>query len=440
MPTQVELERTLPHDLDAERAVLGAVLIHNGLLPQVVGAVGGVDFFRDAHRRIFESIVALDALGTPADMMTLRAELGRRGDLDEVGGPAYVAALIDGVPHASNVAHYAAIVREKARLRDLVYLANALATAAYKADERPSTLVERTVQRLSALSVGGRSGPTLVDDVVSAYLAGLDREGGLALPSGFVDVDALTGGFRLRDLTIVAARPSVGKSSLALGAANHIARAGHAVAYFSPEMSHEALAARLLAWRSGVPSDVLERRDATTEQWGATSAAMGDFVGVPLYLDDGSRSIVEVVAWCRRLKQQHDIKVVFIDYLQLLVLPHAGRSRQEDVALISATLKQQIAKDLDVAVVALSQLSRASDDRRDKRPHLSDLRESGALEQDADVAILLFREEMHRPKPENAGIAEAIVAKQRNGPTGVVRLAFLQRLARFDNLAQEYGS
>lgn len=429
-------DRTLPHNLDAERAVLGAVMLQNDALTVAVGAVAAADFFRAGHRAVFEGMVALAGAGSAIDLVTLRDRLAVTGDLDSAGGPVYLAALVDGVPRSSNVLHYAGLVREKARLRDLIACAARTLAAAYEAEETPAAIVAQSLAALSAVAVTGVDAPVTAEDAVFGYMAGVGQAAARAYATGYADVDALIDGFRSAELTVVAARPSVGKSAFALGAAAHIARQGVGVAYFSPDQSVHGLAARLLAAQARVPNTAFERGTASPAQYGAIGSAAGTFAGLPLWIDGASRTVGDFLAWCRRLKQEHDIQCVVVDFLQKLRPDRRGRSREEEVAGISADLKA-LGVALSVAVVALSQLGRSPDDRRDKRPHLSDLRESGAIEQDADCVILLHREEMHAPRPENAGIAEAIVAKQRNGPTGVVRLCFNAQLALFDNLAPE---
>jgi replicative DNA helicase len=428
-------ERTLPHSIDAERAVLAAILLHSESFSSAAVIIKPNDYFRDAHRRVFEHMTRLFEQNIPIDFLTLKESLTRTDELDEVGGPAYIASLTDGMSQSSNVKHYAEIVLEKSRLRSLIYAANKLMLAAYEAEEKASELLSDALKDFSTSIASSSKGPVRIDAAVNSYVDALDNNAlAQPIPTGLIDVDSIIGGFRPGDLTIIAARPSVGKTSFAMSVSDHIARDGFAVLYCSlRDESQDSMTARALSLRARVSTQSIERKTATQEEWARFGEVLTEF-DIPLFVDDSSRSIIELLAWIRRLKMEHDLQVVVLDYIQLLTPDTKGRSREEDVSEVSKTLKE-LARELQIAVVALSQLKRASDDRRDKRPHLSDLRESGALEQDADAALLLFREEMHNPKPENSGVAECIIAKQRRGATGVAKLAFDKTTSSFRNLA-----
>lgn len=425
-----------PHDLDAERAVLGAALLAAEAFDVAASVVRAEDFYRDAHRRIFQSMADLRAQGGALDFIVLRDRLRSRGVLDEVGGPAYLASLTDGLPVGSHVEAHAGIVREKARLRALVAAAGRLMTAATACEEPASRIAEALSHELSACV--GAAGPGLVTELgaIQQYVSAIASESGLSVLTGYLDLDALIGGFHGGDLVIVAARPSVGKSSFALGLALHLATNGKPALFCSLEMSVKALASRLLAWRSGVPSARLERGTATTEEYARMSDVYQQESGPPLYIEAHARTVTEIAAWAQRVRRESGLGCIIVDYLQLL---SPGRRRDSDESEIAEAVKdlKRLSVDLDVPVVALSQLNRAPETRRDKRPHVSDLRGSGVIEQACDIALLLFREEMYRPKPENAGIAEVIVGKNRNGPVGVVRLLFRKELAQFLNLEME---
>lgn len=424
-----------PHSLEAERAVLGAVLISTKTWPIVSSSVSDRDFFRDAHRRIFLAMRRLAERAVALDLLTLADELRSVGDIDECGGPAYLASLTDGVPTSTNVEHYAAIVKEKARLRSLVEIGSSLLVDAYDGSRRASTIADEIFGRLSSASTARADGAVLARTAVERYVSDVVQGESIRLPSGLTDLDALIGGFRAQDLVIIAARPSVGKTSFALGLADRMSQANVVVPFFSLEMSRHALASQLLASRSRVESGRFERGLAAPDEYDKISATVASLSDAPLFLETTARTLTEIDGWCRRIRDERgSIGCAVIDYLQLLSPPERLDSRQEQVAAISRGLKR-LAKDLNIVVIALSQLGRAPEARRDKRPHLSDLRESGALEQDADLALLLFREEMHAPSPEVEGIAEVIVAKHRSGPTGVVRVVFIKKLAAFDNLA-----
>jgi replicative DNA helicase len=431
-------ERTLPHNLEAERSVLGAVLLHPEALAVAVshGLVGAA-YFRDAHRRIFEAMQALAARDVTIDLVTLKEELGRKSELEEVGGPAYISALVDGVPRSANVEHYTELLLEKQRLRQTIAAANKVLARAYDGEATSAAIIESGVDALMLVAPATRHEPVPIGTAVSDYILSLDQAETVGVvPTGFTDLDEiLGGGLHRQELTVLAARPSVGKSALALQMATASARIGSPAVLFSIEMSTRSLAARATAGEARIDLSRLAGRFLGERDWGKLSQAAGHFMEVPLVLDDTSTSLLEIVAWCRRLKQREcGLVTVFIDYLQMLS-PGQERTREQEVASISRTAKR-LAKEENLAVVGLSQLSRAPEARSDKRPHLSDLRESGALEQDADVALLLFRADMYEnAREDDKGVAEVIVAKQRNGPTGTVKLVYIREFTRFENLA-----
>jgi replicative DNA helicase len=428
-------ELVAPHNLEAERAVLGAVLVHGPARHVAFAHVQPADFFRDAHRKVFAAMLVLSERGVEPDLITVKEELGTRGLLEDVGGPAYMASLADGVPRSANVEYYAGIVREKSRLRAAILHGTALAHDAYAERQPAVDLVADMAKRLAADIGTSPERPATAAEAAREYTTELDV-GTALLHTGYIDVDNLTGGIGLGDLTVVAARPSVGKTTATLGIAKNIATTGRTVAYFTLEMKRSKMAARLMAWEARVQTTALERGLATEDDYARIAEAQAALEGLPLFFDEHSRTLLEVEAWCRRLRDETgDLAAVFVDYLQLLVPAELkGSSRQEQVAGLSRGLKR-LGKDLKVSVVALSQLSRAPEARTDKRPQLADLRESGALEQDADVAMLLYRPEMHKKTDENKGIAELIVAKNRTGPVGVTRLYFDADFAQFRDLA-----
>lgn len=426
-------ERVLPHNLEAERAALGAAMISEPGLRTILAMLLPGDFFRKAHRDIVVAMQELTEASVTIDAITLIDRLRSTGKLEDVGGPAYVASLMDGVPHSTNAEHYAAIVKEHARLRGIIDASNDMTASAY-ASMSAAAVVSFGVDRLMKQVGSPAQRPVDIAQAAVEYTQALDA-GTALLPTGYIDLDGLVGGLPIGGLTVIAARPSVGKTTMSLGIADRVAQRGRGAVYFSLEMRRAELGARIVSWRSRVPTTNLERGVASDADYANVVEAQANLVGLPLYVDESSTTLVEIDAWCRRLRDQFgDIACVFVDYLQLLMTTSRQASRQEEVASISRGLKR-MAKELHVAVVALSQLSRAPEARSDKRPHLSDLRESGALEQDADLAILLFRPEMHKRTDDNEGIAECIVAKNRTGPVGVTRLCFMESLAQFDNLA-----
>jgi replicative DNA helicase len=441
------MDRTLPHNLEAEKCVLGAILINNHAFNQAAEVIDSTDFFRDAHRRIFDKIVALTDRREPVDLVTLKDELARSNELDEVGGPAYISSLTDGVPRSANVEYYAKIVKERSTLRRLIQSANDVLTKAYDAEEDADDLLdeaERSIFQIAEHRL--RAGFVHVGELVASgyqLIEQLQQHRGLVtgVPSGFVDLDALTSGFQKSDLVIVAARPSMGKTSLVLNIALHCGiEAGKTVGLFSLEMAKEQLFMRMLTSEARVDAHRFRGGYLGEQDYARLVDAFGRLHEAKVFIDDSpALGILEMRAKARRLKLEHGLDLLVVDYLQLMQGRGRFENRQQELASISRALKI-LAKELEVPILALSQLSRAPEARGDHRPQLSDLRESGALEQDADVVLFIFREEMYasdaEPRPEAEGVAEVIVGKQRNGPTGTVRLAFLKQFTRFENLAR----
>jgi replicative DNA helicase len=440
-------ERTLPHNLEAERSVLGAILVHNDAFNLAAQFVEPADFYRDAHRRIFDKMISLNERNHAIDFVTLKEELARGGDLDEVGGPAYVSSLADGVPRATNVEYYARIVKEKATLRNLIYAANKILSNAYEADQEPDLILDEAESAIFSVADDRlKAGFVPMRDLVKESFPKIEqlfeqKRLITGVPTGFVDLDAMTRGFQAGDLVIIAARPSMGKTSLVLNIAQYVALQPDqgAVGVFSLEMSKESLFLRLLTSEAQIDSHRLMSGAIGQKDYSRISHALETLSAMRLYIDDtASIGVMEMRAKSRRLQaDQHGLSLLVVDYIQLM----SGRGRFEnrtlELASISRSMKG-LAKELNVPVVVLSQLSRAPEARSDHRPQLSDLRESGALEQDADVVLMIYREDAYNRDPNHpdAGTAEVIVAKQRNGPTGVVRLAFLREQTRFANLAQ----
>ena len=435
-------ERTLPHNLEAERSVLGAILIHNDAFNVAAELVDSGDFFRDAHRRVFDTMVDLNERGQAIDLVTLKDELARSGDLDDVGGAAYIAALVDGVPRSTNVEHYARIVKERATLRNLIQSANRILGMAYRAEEDADTLLDQAEQEIFSIAEGRiHTGFVPLGDLVQGSFAAIEQlqeHKGLVtgVPSGFVDIDSLTSGFQPADLIIIAARPSMGKTSFVLNVAQHVGiKTDRSVGLFSLEMSKEQLFMRMLTAEAEVDSHRFRGGFLSERDYGRLSTALGRLADAKVFIDDSAGlGVLEMRAKARRLKAEHGLDLLVIDYLQLMQGRGRFENRTQELASISRSLKA-LAKELGVPVLALSQLSRAPEARSDHRPQLSDLRESGALEQDADVVMFIFREEQYDPTPENENLAELIIGKQRNGPTGVVKLAFLKQHTRFANLS-----
>jgi len=437
-------ERTLPHNLEAERSVLGAILIHNDAFNLAAEIISAADFFRDAHRRIFEKMTALSERNEAVDFVTLKEALARTGELDEVGGPAYVASLADGVPRATNVEYYARIVKEKSTLRNLIYAANKILGDAYEADQESDLVLDEAEAAIFSVADDRiKAGFTPMRDLVKESFPKIEqlfeqKRLITGVPTGFVDLDEMTRGFQPGDLVIIAARPSMGKTSLVLNVAQHVAtQPDHAVGFFSLEMSKESLFLRLLTSEAQIDSHRLMSGAIGQKDYGRISHALETLSAMRLFIDDTANiGALEMRAKARRLRAEHGLSLLVVDYIQLMTGRGRFENRTLELASISRSLKG-LAKELNVPIVVLSQLSRAPESRSDHRPQLSDLRESGALEQDADVVVLIYRDDAYNRDPNNpdAGTAELIVAKQRNGPTGLVRLAFLREQTRFANLA-----
>jgi replicative DNA helicase len=439
----VAADRTLPHNLEAERSVLGAILIQNEAFNHAAEVIEGRDFFRDAHRRIFDKMVVLSERGDAIDLVTLKEELGKAGELEEVGGPAYITALVDGLPRATNVEYYARIVKEKSTLRDLIYSANKILSNAYAADQEANVVLDEAEQAIFAIAEDRvRAGFVSMRELAHASFETIEQAVSrkqliTGVPTGFVDLDEMTSGLQPGDLVIIAARPSMGKTALVLNIAQHVGtRTDKTVGFFSLEMSKEQLFLRMLTSEAGIDGHRLRTGFIGENDWGKLSHALGTLSEARIYIDDTPViGVLEMRAKSRRLMLEHSLDLLIVDYIQLMQGRGRFENRTLELGAISRGLKG-LAKELSVPIVALSQLSRAPESRSDHRPMLSDLRESGALEQDADVVALLFRPEMYPDvKEEERGTAELYVAKQRNGPTGLVRLAFLKEFTRFESLA-----
>jgi len=441
-------ERTLPHNLEAERSVLGAILVHNDAFNTAAQVIDGRDFYRDAHRRIFDRMVTLSERNEAIDFVTLKEELSRGGDLDHVGGPAYIASLVDGVPRATNIEYYARIVKEKATLRNLIYAANKILTSAYEAEQEPELILDEAESSIFAVADDRlKAGFVPMRDLVKENFPKVEllfehKRLVTGVPTGFIDLDEMTRGLQAGDLVIIAARPSMGKTSLVLNIAQYVAvQPDLTVGFFSLEMSKEALFIRLLTSEAQIDSHRLMSGAIGQKDYGRISHAIETLSAMRLFIDDTANiGVLEMRAKSRRLQAEHGLNLIVLDYIQLMSARGRYENRTLELASISRSLKG-LAKELNVPIVVLSQLSRAPEARADHRPQLSDLRESGALEQDADVVVLIYRDDAYNRDPNNpdAGIAELILAKQRNGPTGVVKLAFLREQTRFANLAPGAG-
>ncbi|MBI1746572.1 MAG: replicative DNA helicase [Acidobacteria bacterium] len=445
MPVDITLEKTLPHNIEAERSLLGAVFLDDKLFNNIVEILKLEDFYIEAHRKIFSKMSLLSAESKGIDFVTIKNELSKSGDLEAVGGGAYLASMTDGLPRAANVEHYARIVKEKSILRRLIFLSNETMARCYESDEDAPDILEdaeRTIFQIAEEQV--RSGFLPIKEIIRQTFQDLEalyarKQMVTGLASGFQELDVMTSGLQPTDLIIVAARPGIGKTSFALNIAQFAAvKTKLTVGVFSLEMSASQLIKRMLCSEARIDAHKFRSGHLTKEDWGKVAVSMATISEAKLYIDDtAGLSLVELRSKARRLKAEHGLDLVIIDYLQLMSGKARFENRQQEISAISRGLKA-VAKELAVPVIALSQLSRAPEMRRgDHKPQLSDLRESGSIEQDADLVMFLYREELYNPTEENQGIAEVIIAKQRNGPIGTFKLAFLREFTRFENLWKE---
>jgi len=445
MAAELTLEKPLPHNLDAERSVLGAILLDNHALNTVVEKLKPEDFFLDQHRRVFQQMTALGETQQAIDLVTLTEGLHRRGELEAAGGAAYLAQLVDGVPRVTNVEHYARIVKEKAMLRGLIHATHAIQQQALEGEEDADAVLDRaesTIFQLAEERV--RAGFIGVKELVRENfdrLARIFTEGKriTGLSTGYRQLDNLTSGLQPSELLILAARPSMGKTALALNIAeNVVLREEGPVAIFSLEMSKESLLLRLLAAHARVDAHKFRTGHLAREDWRKMTESLGRLAEAALWIDDSaSAAVVEMGAKCRRLKRDKGLSLVIVDYLQLVTARGRFANRNEEVTSITRGLKA-LAKELKVPVLVLSQLTRAPE-REERRPQLADLRESGSIEQDADVVLFIHRPNVYKEgaTPEERDETRIIVAKQRNGPTADVNFVFLHSYTRFEEAAPE---
>jgi replicative DNA helicase len=436
-------DRVPPHSLEAEVSVLGAAMLSRTAASEAGEILRAQDFYRNAHRVVFEGMQSLLATGEPIDTVTVTDWLARRDRLDEVGGAAAIHDLTVAVPTAANAAYYARIVREKALLRRLIDAGTAVAKLGYEASDDADTVVDRAESLIYDVAQAGTSvdyarlGDLLNESFEQIEMLAERGSEVTGLATGFDDLDRLTAGLQPQNLVILAARPAMGKSSLALGVSQFVSvKLQRPSIIFSLEMSKLEIVNRLLSSEARIDSSRLRTGRLEDTDWRKLGDALGSLSEAPLFIDDTpSITLMEIRAKSRRLKQKHGLDLVIVDYLQLMQSHRRSENRQQEVSEISRGLKM-LAKELDVPVVALSQLSRQPESRTDKRPMLADLRESGSIEQDADIVAFIYRDEVYDEDSPDKGIAELIVAKHRNGATGVVKLAFLDHLTKFANLAR----
>jgi replicative DNA helicase len=439
------LEKIPPQNIEAEIAVLGSMLIDEQAISLAVEMLDSGAFYKDSHKKIFNAILSLYDQNKAVDLITVSEELKKNGSLEAVGGDSALANIVNSVPTAANISHYARIVKEKSILRSLINKATEIVGRAYESDSNVDEVLDNAERLIFEISQSKKeSGYAVLKDVVRESIEIIDKlyqkkSHVTGIPTGFVDLDIKTAGLQPSDLIVIAARPSMGKSALAINIAEYVSVVEKkAVAFFSLEMSKEQLVQRLLCSHAKVDAHKVKTGYLARSDWPKLTAAAGKLSEALLFIDDTPAiSIMELRAKSRRLKSQRDIQLIILDYLQLMRSHSAkNENRQQEISEISRSIKA-LARELHIPIIAISQLSRAVERRgEDYRPRLSDLRESGAIEQDADVVLLLLREEYYNPTSQNQGIAELNIAKQRNGPTGLIKLSFIREYTRFENLAR----
>ena len=438
-------DRLPPQDIEAEKCVLGSIFLDNSAILKVVEILTPDDFYRSAHSAIYRTMLDLFTKNEPIDLVTVHASLKERDLLEQVGGASYLAELAHFVPTAANVVYYANIVREKSVLRRLILASTEIASRCYEGLEPVDELLEAAEQQIFEIRAqGNRKSFFPIKEVIKEAVLQIEhlhqrREEVTGVPTGFYEFDRLTAGLQNADLIIVAGRPSMGKTSFALNIAQHAAiEHGIPVAIFSLEMSKEQLATRMLCAEARVDAQGVRTGRLSEADWQRLTYAANRLSQAPIFIDDTPAiSVLELRAKARRLMAEQGLGLVIIDYLQLMRGRERRERREQEISEISSSLKA-MAKELNVPVVALSQLNRRVEERPDKRPQLSDLRESGAIEQDADVIVFIYRDEVYNKNTPEKGIAELIIGKQRNGPTGIVKLGFQAQFSTFVNLDEEH--
>ncbi len=449
-PSSTQPLRLPPHSVEAEQSLLGGLMLDQRAWDQIADAVSADDFYRADHKLIFATIGVLSALDQPADAITVSEHLERKNQLKDAGGLDYLGQLVNETPSAANILAYAQIVRERAMLRQLIEIGGDIAASAHDVEGRSVTeLVDLAEQKVFDIADRGQRTGTGFQSLKEILPGTVDRLDHLqhskdditGIPTGFKALDEMTAGLQPGDLVIIAARPSMGKTSLAMNIAENAA-IGHqkATAIFSMEMSAEQLSFRMIGSVGRVDQKNLRKGSLSDEDWTRVSSTINMMSSAPIFIDDApGLSPTELRARARRLKRTDNLELVIVDYLQLMAVSGTSENRATEISEISRSLKA-LARELNVPVVALSQLNRAVEQRPDKKPQMSDLRDSGAIEQDADVIIFIYREEQYDPDTPKKGVADIIIGKQRNGPTGQLNLTFLGKYTKFETfVAEAYG-
>jgi len=443
-PVKEIVDKIPPQNLEAEIAVLGSMLLDKEAIGRAIEFLDESYFYKEANAKIYSTVVGLYDRNKAIDIVTIVDELRNQGILEEVGGPSYITSISSSIPTSANIDHYAKIVREKAVLRNLISTATQIVSESFDSTSKVDDLLdkaERMIFEIAQKKVETKVAP--IKDIIKTSIETIDnlyqrKEHITGIATGFHSFDIKTAGFQKSDLIIVAGRPSMGKSALVSCMTEHVGIVGKVpIAFFSLEMSKEQLVQRMLCSHARVDSHKVRTGFLSQSDWPKLVNAAGKLSESPIYIDDTpSISALELRAKARRLKAQYNIGMIIVDYLQLMQGSSGADSRQQEISEISRSLKA-LARELSVPLIAVSQLSRAVEQRADHRPQLSDLRESGAIEQDADLVVLLVREEYYNPSEENKGKADVIIAKQRNGPVGTIKLAFISEHTRFEDLAEE---
>lgn len=439
----IAFDKIPPQNLEAEMAVLGSMLIDEGAISEAIESLETDSFYKTSHKKIFEAILELYNANKAVDLITLTDELKRKSALEEIGGVSFLTELVNVVPTAANINHYVNIVKEKSILRTLINNATKIVSTCFESDGDVYQVVDNAEKLIFDVSDRKpRSSYLQLKEIVKDTIESIDKlyqkkAHVTGIPTGFVDFDIKTSGLQRSDFIVVAGRPSMGKSAFAIGIAEHAGVVEKIpVAIFSVEMSKEQLVQRMLCAHAKVDAHKVRTGYLAASDWPRLTAAAGKLSEAPIFIDDSPAiSVIELRAKARRLKMHHDIQLIILDYMQLMRSDSRAENRQQEISEISRSLKA-LARELNVPLLAISQLSRAVESRVDHRPQLSDLRESGAIEQDADVVALILREEYYNPNPENQGTAEVIIAKQRNGPVGSLKLTFIKEYTRFENIAR----
>jgi replicative DNA helicase len=439
-------DRTPPHNIEAEQAVLGAIFLEPHAIVTASEILEPQDFYRASHEKIFEAMLTLSNKGEPIDLVTVTTLLANKQILDDIGGVSYLSDIANSVPTAANIEYYARIVEEKSTLRRLISVATNIVKTSYSEEDIEEVLDEAEKSILSVSNKKNAGKFKSIKDVLIDVYDNIEmlhnrKSEVTGIPTGFRDLDKITSGFQRNDLIIIAARPSVGKTAFALNIAQNVAiQGGATVAIFSLEMGADQLVMRMLCAEGNIDAQRLRTGKLETEDWGKLTMAMGSLSNANIFIDDTpSIKVSEIRSKCRRLQQEHGLDMILIDYLQLIQgSGKRGENRQQEVSEISRQLKQ-LARELHVPLIALSQLSRSVEQRQDKRPMMSDIRESGSIEQDADIVGFLYRDDYYnREDSEKKNIIEIIIAKQRNGPVGNVELAFVKEYNKFVDLDHRY--